>query len=91
MSAADREAAQAIATAREAAFATQRLNSQSFAEAAVSAVQGSADAQIVLDLIRGGLSAPDALFNAAVEVANRRDPERTAAWFRALQKALERV
>jgi hypothetical protein len=90
MTAPDREAAQLIATAREASAASVLLGSQSLADAALSAVRGTTDAQRLIFTVRDGQAPADALFDAAVAVANLRDPERTVAFYRTLQKVLER-
>lgn len=84
-------AGQAIAQAREAAGATLHLDKQSLADAALSVCRGTTDAQRLIASLKDGHAPRDSLFDAAFEVANLRDPERTAAWFRTLQKALERA
>jgi hypothetical protein len=84
------DAARVIASAQASSAAAVHLGSQSLADAALSAVRGTTDAQRLMFAIRDGQAPADALLDGMVAVLKLGDPERTRGFMRALQKALER-
>jgi hypothetical protein len=62
----------------------------SLADAAMSSIRGTTDAQRLMATIREGCAPADALLDGMVQVLQAGDPERTRGFFRELQKRLER-
>ncbi len=62
----------------------------SLADAAMSSIRGTTDAQRLMATIRAGCAPADAMLDGMVQVLQLGDPDRTRGFFRELQKALER-